>query len=545
MNLSSWFNNIKIKTRLGLVFGFIFIIVASGFIYTQSHIISMKENIQNLHDHPFAVSSAVNNSEIYIVSMHRSMKDVAMAENEGELNAAIRNVNEMELKAYEELGKAKKAFLGNPADVDNLIKILKDWKPIREEVISFTLNNEKQKASQITKGKGAKHVLLMTNAMEDLRIFASEKADEFTDNAIIASDESLKVSYIILIAITLFGIISAYTVTLSITKPLSYALKVANQIASKNLNVELSTKQSNDEVGQLITTFNEMVNNLKIQFLEITEGVNVLSTSSSEIMAMTSQLAAGSAETASSISETTSTIEEVKQTAEIANQKSVEVAESAQKISSVSQDGLRSVEETIDGMNRIKMQMESIAGIVIQLSEKSQAIGEIANNVNDLAEQSNLLAVNASIEAARAGEHGKAFNVVATEIKNLAERSKESTVQIRTIVTDIQKEISGAVMATEQGGKVIDLGLNLSSTSNEVISALATSIEEAAQSNLQIAATSQQQVVGMDQITSAMENIKEASIQTTSSTRQTELSVTELKNLGEKLLAVLNEYELS
>ena len=327
------------------------------------------------------------------------------------------------------------------------------------------------------------------------------------------------------------------------TRPIVKLKQISKYLADGDLTHSIDINRS-DEIGALANSFKLMQINLRNQIEEITEGVNVLSSSSSEIMAMISQLASGSSETATSVSETTSTIEEVKQTTDVSNQKATEVADSSKKISMVSQDGRKSVQETIEGMNKIKQQMESIADIVIQLSEKSHTIGEIATTVNDLAEQSNLLAVNASIEAAKAGEQGKGFTVVAQEIKNLAERSKESTVQIRTILADIQKEISSAVMATEQGGRVINEALDLSSTASEVITTLAASVEQAAQASIQIAASSQQQLVGMDQITSAMENIKEASVQTTNGTKQTEDSVVELNKLGERLFKILKQYKL-
>ncbi|OYT17113.1 MAG: hypothetical protein B7C24_04340 [Bacteroidetes bacterium 4572_77] len=325
------------------------------------------------------------------------------------------------------------------------------------------------------------------------------------------------------------------------TKPILILKDAAEELANGNLTATIDVN-SNDELGDLAKSFALMQKNLQKQLGDINEGVNVLTSSTSQIMSSVSELASGSAETATSVSETTSTIEEVKQTAEVSNQKAIEVSESAQTIALVSQDGSKSVQETIDGMNKIKAQMESIAGIVIQLSEKSHTISEIATTVNDLAEQSNLLAVNASIEAAKAGEQGKGFTVVAQEIKNLAERSKESTVQIRTVLADIQKEIGSAVMATEQGGKVIDEALILSSTASEVIITLAASVEEASQANLQIAASSQQQLVGMDQITSAMENIKEASNQTSESIHQTEESISGLNKLGDDLLNILKQY---
>jgi methyl-accepting chemotaxis protein len=315
----------------------------------------------------------------------------------------------------------------------------------------------------------------------------------------------------------------------------------ANSIAEGNFSIEIKPISDEDIMGVAFAT---MIKKFRKQLAEIAEAVQILSSSSSEFMATVSQLSSTTAETSTSISETTSTVEEVKQTAEVSNQRAVEVSESAQNLANISNDGYKSIQDTIEGMNKIKHQMESIAGIVIQLSEKSHTIGEIATTVNDLSEQSNLLAVNASIEAAKAGEQGKGFSVVAQEIKHLAERSKESTVQIRSILADIQKEISSAVMATEEGGKVIASALELSLNASEVITTLAANVEESAQANIQIAASSQQQLTGMDQITIAMESINEASRQVSNSTKQTEESVMQLNDLGRNLQMIMNQYRL-
>jgi methyl-accepting chemotaxis protein len=327
----------------------------------------------------------------------------------------------------------------------------------------------------------------------------------------------------------------------SMQKYLKQRANEANYIAEGNLAIEVKPVSEEDIMG---IAFSTMIDRLRQQITEVSEGVKILSSSSSDIMASISQLSSTTSETSTSISETTSTIEEVKQTADVSNQRAKEISDSAQKLSDISHDGYQSIQDTIQGMNKIKSQMESIAGIVIQLSEKSLTIGEIATTVNDLTEQSNLLAVNASIEAAKAGEQGKGFSVVAQEIKHLAERSKESTIQIRSILADIQKEISSAVMATEEGEKVIGSALELSNNASEVITTLAASVEEASEANIQIAASSQQQLTGMDQITIAMESINEASRQVSSISKQTEASVAKLSDFGHNLQRIMDQYKL-
>jgi methyl-accepting chemotaxis protein len=220
-------------------------------------------------------------------------------------------------------------------------------------------------------------------------------------------------------------------------------------------------------------------------------------------MASTTQLAASAAETAAAVTETTATVEEVKQTAQVSSQKAKFVADEAQQSAEIARSGKLAVDQTIEGMGDIRQQMGAVAESILSLSAQGQAIGEIIATVDDLAAQSKLLAVNAAIEAAKAGEEGKGFAVVAQEVRSLAEQSKAATLQVRAILTDIQKATSSAVLATEQGSKTVEIGVRQSTSSGESIRALAESIAGAAQASTQIAATSQQQFVGMDQVAMA------------------------------------------
>jgi methyl-accepting chemotaxis protein len=328
----------------------------------------------------------------------------------------------------------------------------------------------------------------------------------------------------------------------SMIQSLREKAQVAERIAASDLTVKVTPLSDADTLGNAFAT---MVEKLRGQIRQIIEGVNVLASAGSEIMASVSQLTSGAAETAASVSETTTTVEEVKQTAEVTNQKARRVSELGRKNAEISQAGLQSIEDAVNGMNHIREQMESIADTVVRLSEQSQAIGEIIATVNDIAEQSNLLAVNASIEAAKAGEQGKGFAVVAQEIRSLAAQSKQATTQIRGILFDVQKAIGSAVMATEQGNKAVEEGVRLSTQAGESINVLVESVvKEATNAAIQIAASSQQQLVGMDQVVSAMENIREASAQTASSTKQTERAVHDLHNLGQRLQEIVKLYKV-
>ncbi|MBT0959562.1 HAMP domain-containing methyl-accepting chemotaxis protein [Denitromonas iodatirespirans] len=317
--------------------------------------------------------------------------------------------------------------------------------------------------------------------------------------------------------------------------------ELAQRIATGDLRVEVKLQSDTDALGQAFAT---MVNNLRELNRDIGEGVEVLAASAAEILTSTSQVATGATQTATAMSETATTVEEIKQTATLASQKAKSVAEVARQAAQVARGGSQAVEDTVEGMQHIREQMAQIAESIVRLSEQGQAIGEIIATVNDLSEQSNLLAVNASIEAAKAGEQGKGFAVVAQEVRSLAGQSKQATAQVRAILGDIQKATGSAVLATEQGSKAVEAGVRQSREAGEAIRQLADSIDDSAQAASQIAVSAQQQLAGMDQLAEATANIRVATAQNLDSTRQAETAAHNLNELGQTLKRQVARYRL-
>jgi len=367
-------------------------------------------------------------------------------------------------------------------------------------------------------------------------------------DSIRASDEQVALMNMIIVIIFLVSLVAGFGIAFLITRttagPLNELAQKANQIAAGDLSIEIPPEARDDEIGVLTDSFRRMVAGLREVHTELSEGINVLASSSSEILATTTEIASGAAETAAAVSETTTTVEEVRQTSDLSSQKARVVADNAQQASAVAVSGQKAVDEVAGGMQRVQEQMESIAENVVQLAEKSQEIGEIIQTVNDISEQSNILAVNAAIEAAKAGEEGKGFNVVAQEIRTLADQSKLATAQVRSILTDIQRGVSAAVMATEQGNRTVSEGMKQSNEAGESIKLLTKTISESAKAATQIAASSQQQTVGISQIVQSMENIRQASQQNMAGTKQAEETAKVLHDLGQKLRQIADRYRL-
>jgi PAS domain S-box-containing protein len=282
---------------------------------------------------------------------------------------------------------------------------------------------------------------------------------------------------------------------------------------------------------------------LQAQIKEITGVANALAVSVQQIMASLAQTLAGTSETATVVSQTVATLEKVKQMAVLSSRKAGEVANEGRRTTQVSETGELAVEKARTGMVRAREQMDSIAQSAVRLGEQSQAIGDIIRTVKSLAEQSNLLAVNAAIEAAKAGEHGKGFAIVAREVRLLAEQSKQATSQVQTLLQDIQKAGAQAVTVTEQGVRTVELGIQQALEAGESIRTLADQVRAAAQVLTYVATTNQQQLAGIEQVTTAMESVKQATSQNVSGMEQIDSVAKVLHQSGQKLSTLIERYE--
>lgn len=277
---------------------------------------------------------------------------------------------------------------------------------------------------------------------------------------------------------------------------------------------------------------------------EIREGVVVISSSSAEIQTTVAEVSAGAAETASSIAETTSTVEEIRQTSSLSNERAQSLIARSQRASEMAEKGLESSERMSIAIKRLQEQMSNVVNVVDHLASQNRSIGEITSTVSDIADQSNLLAVNASIEAARAGEHGRGFSVVAQEIRNLSEQSKKSTIQVRQILNDIQKSVENSVSLIHQSIQTVESSGSLVADNQQVVRLLSETVEDAMQAAMQIASSSQQQLAGMDQIVPAMDNIRLASEQNLVGIRQMHQAIEDVNQMGRSLNGLMEKYDM-
>jgi methyl-accepting chemotaxis protein len=222
------------------------------------------------------------------------------------------------------------------------------------------------------------------------------------------------------------------------------------------------------------------------------------------------------------VSETLATVQEMQVTVTATAEQARAVADAAQQSADISQAGQAVVADAVTGMETIQQQVQAIEQDILALSKRTAQIGGIIGVVKRVADQSRLLALNANLEAARLGSQGHGFTVVAKEMRDLAGQSREAAFRVRDILTEIQRATNAAVKNTQEGTKSAQSGMALASRAGEAIRDLSATIEQAAQAATHIASTTYQQTTGINRLAEAMQEIKQASTQTTKSAQQAE-----------------------
>jgi CHASE3 domain sensor protein len=275
---------------------------------------------------------------------------------------------------------------------------------------------------------------------------------------------------------------------------------------------------------------------------QIGSAVGLVRSSSTELQAAANQQANGAKEQAAAMTEISTTISELLATSRQIAESAQRVAQNAEQTASAARSGHGTVDMTHESISGIRRQVDQIVSHMLELGKKSQEVGAVLDIVSELAEQTNILAINATIEAAGAGEAGKRFAVVADEIRKLADRVGGSTKEVRTLIDDVRSAVNTTVMATETGSKAVDAGSRQFGDVASAFKQIAGLVSTATDAAREIELSTKQQSSAVEQVNLAIASVTQASMETETSAGQTLQTVSQMAVLSKDLLRIIQPH---
>ena len=359
-------------------------------------------------------------------------------------------------------------------------------------------------------------------------------------------DELKGVNRVVAITIIIISILVsffAYFMTSLFLKPLNDAVAVINNVANGNFTRSISIK-SKSEIGKLIDTINKMVSVWRSSIENIKEVIDRTNTSSEKMSGAANKQESTTSEQASSINEVTTTIDELNSSSKQVYEKAEQVSQSSNDVLKIASEGQKAVKDSIEEINTIRGKVKSISEHTLNLSVEAQQIGSIVKTVSDIANKTDMLAINAGIEAARAGEHGKGFSIVAVEVRELADQSQKSADKIAMLIENIQSATNSTVLSTEETTEGFQVGIKLILEAGQTIDNLIKHIQKTVNHASEIALASRQQSLGTDQVASVMATINEGMKATAKSAAKILDEANNLKKLGSDLSSITEPYKI-
>ena len=317
-------------------------------------------------------------------------------------------------------------------------------------------------------------------------------------------------------------------------------LNTINQVARGDLTIR--GKVTNDALGNVVDSVNFMLDNFTKVLERVRKAAIDVSTSANQILDAADDMTAGATQQDQEITNTSSAVEELTVSMKQVSNNAEASAEAARRALDAAEQGNRAVNDTLDGMQRIRSSVQATAKKIKSLGDRSLEISEIINVINDITEQTNLLALNAAIEAARAGDAGRGFAVVADEVRKLAEHSRSATKDIAALIKAIQAETNEAVIVMEEGTREVESGAGLADQAGKALEAISSVVRQSAELVQEISLASKQQVRGTEGVANAMQIISGITRQTTQGARQTASTVGNMVRLSEQLNEALAQF---
>ncbi len=429
------------------------------------------------------------------------------------------------------------------AAYDEYVRLLAQYHQIEERMKSMSRANQVDELRELLNSE------LLSNA-EQINAVLARLAD-INNKMALATNQQAKDQYnlafdlvvgLLVIATTL-TLLFAWLLTRSITLPIAQALDAAEEIAEGNLTRPIKV-DGDDEAGRLLAAMAKMQDKLRDTLQRIAGSATQLASAAEELNAVTDESARGLTQQNNEIEQAATAVNEMTSAVEEVARNAVSTSEASRNATTSAGDGRDLVQETVSAIERMSGDVQATATLIGDLANESRDIGKVLDVIRGLADQTNLLALNAAIEAARAGEAGRGFAVVADEVRALAHRTQQSTSEIERMIGSIQAGTEHAVDSMRNSTERAESTLNIAKGAGMSLDTINTAIVEINERNLVIASAAEEQAQVAREVDRNLVNIRDLSVQSATGAGQTSVASSELSRLAVDLNGMVGRFRL-
>ncbi|HJR32886.1 MAG TPA: methyl-accepting chemotaxis protein [Pseudomonas sp.] len=429
------------------------------------------------------------------------------------------------------------------AAYDQYVQLLGQYRQIEDRMKTLSRNN------QIDELRTLLNTDLLTNSeaintvLNRLMEINTQQTTDTNQQAVDQYASAFNMVITLLVIATGLTVLFAWLLTNSITKPIANALNAAEEIAEGNLTRPI-TVDGKDEAGRLLAAMAKMQDKLRDTLQRISGSATQLASAAEELNGVTDESARGLTQQNNEIEQAATAVNEMTSAVEEVARNAVSTSEASKNATTSAGDGRDLVQETVSAIERMSADVQSTATLIGDLANESRDIGKVLDVIRGLADQTNLLALNAAIEAARAGEAGRGFAVVADEVRALAHRTQQSTSEIERMIGSIQSGTEHAVDSMRNSTERAESTLNIARGAGLSLDTINSAIVEINERNLVIASAAEEQAQVAREVDRNLVNIRDLSVQSATGANQTSAASSELSRLALDLNNMVGRFSL-
>ncbi|WP_374510352.1 methyl-accepting chemotaxis protein [Aeromonas jandaei] len=545
------FKNMSIGQKLSAGFAILALLVLGLAWFSISQ-------LAKLYDDTETITTNLLPSTRYSSQMHVAILDARrseLAQVIGGLNKDAQEVSERTLtfnKAKQEFETAADKYGALPFTTDEEKQVYDQLRSagakyfsVHEELMSAFAAGDLDKVRSLRKNETRAALEEVGAKSYRLREINNEIAEQMTKGVADLYDSARTMSIVVSLITLGFVVMIAWLLTGQIRNPVMALLEQTRRVSAGDLTSRIDMQQfNNDELGTLAKGFGEMQTNLRTLVSEVSGSVVQLSSAAEEISSVASQSANNMHSQQHELNQLATAMNEMQATVQEVSRNTSDAASAATSASETAELGAKTVNDSIQRIERVASAIESTAVVIRQLGDDSRNIGMVLEVIRGIAEQTNLLALNAAIEAARAGEQGRGFAVVADEVRTLAKRTQDSTSQINNIIAELQQRAEQAGSTMQQSQDLMNTTVATAREAGESISQISGSVSSISHMNIQIATATEEQGAVSEELNRNVVNISHASEEVASGATQMAQACNELNHLATQLQEMVRRFRV-